>query len=77
MRQVIWIVGMALIGWTFFKGASGSLLSMLSYKYFKEPPGIDCTVLLDHYSETLEQMAYSEAKTLQFESQFQTILPLN
>ena len=68
---------MALIGWTFFKAASGGLLSMLSYKYFKEPPGIDCTVLLDNYSETLEQMAYNEARTLQFENQFQTILPLN
>ena len=75
--QVLWIIGMVLIGWSFFKAASGGLLSMLSYKYFKEPPGIDCNVPLHHYSNTLEAMAFSEARTLQFENQYQTILPLN
>ena len=68
---------MALIAWTFFKTASGWLLSMLSYKYFKEPPGIDCNIAMHQYSDTIQAMAFSEAKTLNFESEFEMVIPLN
>ena len=67
IRQILWILLMIWIQLSFFEIASGYLIKMLSYKYLKDPPGVDCKSVENQYSSTLQAMAYSEEATLSFE----------
>ena len=62
--MVFVILLMATLLWFFFVTGAVCLYIALELKYWQNPPGINCELVLENYSKNLAQLAFEETNII-------------